>query len=644
MVKPYRRIFQIGHGLMVSWAVFGAIALASQHPWILLIEGQAESFLLRLRGAVPVPTDIVILAIDEYSLSQGDLYRAEPSRYPFFSPLSQWPWQRRAYAQAIQQLMAAGAKAVAVDVLLVDPSGYGPADDAAMAAVLEQWGDRVVLAAGYDVSSSDFGQFTNLLLPIYGDRARVGLINLAADADGKYRLSPEQSIEALRQTHGFTDDLPSLSAATLAASGTSSPGPAGREIFFYGPTGTFPVVSFAQILEPNNWPLYADQFKDKIVFIGPMADSFQDRKRTPIDDAMPGVEIHAHVLAALMEGRALNPALANPLAQGVLTAIAIAALGVSLGYRFTQPVPRLVGFLGAIVAWGALAYLLMVHRDRLIPVAIPVACLGMGGITYIATGAVSNRLGEQRLRRTLERYVAPSVALEILNQPEDFNSLTVGHRLQAAVLFSDIRGFSRISYQLGAEETVSLLNTYLDVMVDAILQHRGTIDKFIGDAVMAEFGAPTSQGPEQDALNAVLAALRMRQALATLRTTLKDQKLPPLFNGIGISHGELVVGNVGSVQRLEYTAIGDTVNVASRIEGLTKLIGTDILITQSCYDLVKDHIAAVNHGTHILAGREQEAVTVYGVIGLRGEPDAIYHQVQEDLIHYLEQLPHTPKP
>jgi adenylate cyclase len=622
---------------MVSWAVFGAIALTSQHPWIVLIEGQAQSFLLRLRGPVTPPEEIVILGIDEYSLTQGDLYQADPERYPFLAPLEIWPWRRQAYAQAIEQLMAAGAKAVAIDVLLVDPSGYGPEDDAALDATLARWGDRVALAAAYDVSSSDFGLFTNLLEPIYGDQTRAGLINLEADADGKYRAFPDRGIENLRQTHGFGDDLPSLAGATLAAANYPNPDRQGQDLFFYGPAGSFPVVSFVQVLDPNNWPLIADQFKGKIVLIGPMAESFQDRKRTPIDGAMPGVEIHAHALANLMEGRTVNPAIANPLAQGLLTAIAIGAVGLGLGYRFTQPVPRLVGFVGAIATWGAIAYLLMVHRDRLIPLAIPVACLGMGGVTYIATGAVSNRLEEQRLRRTLERYVAPSVAQEILNQPEDFTSLTVGQKFQAAVLFSDIRGFSRISYQLGAVETVSLLNSYLDVMVDAILEYRGTIDKFIGDAVMAEFGAPKSLGPEQDALGAVSAALAMREALATLRIALKEQGLPPLFNGIGISYGELVVGNVGSVQRLEYTAIGDTVNVASRIEGLTKMVGTDLLITQPCYDLVKDHVIAVDHGTHVLAGREQESVQVYGVVAFKGESDDLYQQVQTDLIEHLSQ-------
>jgi adenylate cyclase len=621
---------------MVSCAVFGAIATASQHPWIVRIEGQAQSFLLRLRGPVPPPDNVVILAIDEYSLSQGELYRTDPARYPFLAPLETWPWPRETYATAIERLLNAGATAVALDVLLVDPSVYGPVDDAALETTLTQVGDRVVLASAYDVSNSDFGAFTSLLEPLLVNQAHTGLINLQPDVDGQYRASPERVIHDLRQTHGFTDTLPSFAAATLTAANLPATTTSSDQLFFYGPAGTIPQISFVQVLDPTNWPRYQSQFANKIVLIGPTAASFQDLKRTPLDDAMTGVEIHAQAVAALLEGRTLNQGIADPLWRGLLTAIALASIGLGLGHRFTQPVPRLAGFLLAIATWGAVAYLLLVQRGRLIPVAIPVACLGMGGIAYIATGAINNRLEEQRLRRTLERYVAPSVAQEILNQPENFTSLTVGQRFQAAVLFSDIRGFSRLSYQLGAEETVSLLNTYLDVMVTAILQQRGTVDKFIGDAVMAEFGAPTSQGAKQDALNAVQAALTMRQALADLRQHLETQGLPLLYNGIGISYGELVVGNVGSIQRLEYTAIGDTVNVASRVEGLTKLIGTDILITQPLYDLVKERVVAVDHGQHRLVGREQEPIQVYGLVSLKGEDDTLYQRVQQDLKAYLE--------
>lgn len=668
MANTSRSMFQLGHGLMISCAVFGAIALASQHPWMVRAEGQAQTFLMRLRGPIVPPDNVVILAIDEYSLSQGSFYtRDEPAsaadsgatnsgatnfaatnpadanRYDFLAPLANWPWRREAYALAIDRLMAAGAEVVALDVLLVDPSLYGPEDDAALATTLERWGDQVVLATAYDASTLGFGEFTSLLTPIFGDLAAVGLINVRPDADGQHRASPDYALNRLRQEHGWQDELPSFAAATVQAAGQPLPQRPSMALPFYGPTGTIPYLSFVQVLDPENWPLFQAQVANKIVLIGPTATSLQDLKRTPLDEAMPGVEIHAQAVAALLEGRTLNPAIANPVGQGLAAAVALGVLGLGLGYRLTQPLSRLLGFGLAIVAWGAIAYLLMAHRGRLIPLAIPVACLGMGGVAYIATDAVGNRLEEQRLRRTLARYVSPAVAQEILNQPEDFTSLTVGHRMQAAVLFSDIRGFSRMSYQMEATAVVSLLNTYLDAMVTAILTHRGTIDKFIGDAVMAEFGVPTSQGAAQDALSAVQAALAMRQALADLRLRFQEQGLPPLYHGIGISYGDLVVGNVGSIQRLEYTAIGDTVNVASRIESLTKRVGADLLITQPLYDLVKDDIIAIDHGQHILAGREQEAVQVYGVVGLRGNDDGLYHQVQRELADYLDHVPPGPE-
>lgn len=640
-------MFQLGHGLMISCAVFGAIALASQHPWLVRVEGQAHTFLMRLRGPITPPDDLVILAIDEYSLSQGGFYTseaaAETDRYDFLAPLASWPWRREAYALAIDRLMAAGAEVVAMDLLLVDPSLYGPEDDAALATALDQWGDRVVLAAAYDASSLGFGEFTSLLTPIFDDLAPVGLINLRPDADGQHRAFPDYALTRLRQDHDWQDELPSFAAATVQAAGRPMPSQPSRALPFYGPTGTIPYLSFVHVLDPENWPLFQAQVANKIVLIGPTATSLQDLKLTPLDNAMPGVEIHAQAVAALLEGRSLNPAIANPVGQGLAAALAIGVIGLGLGYRFSQPASRLLGFGLAIVVWGAIAYLLMAHRGRLIPLAIPVACLGMGGVAYIATDAVGNRLEEQRLRRTLARYVSPAVAQEILNQPEDFTSLTVGQRMQAAVLFSDIRGFSRMSYQMEATAVVSLLNTYLDAMVTAILTHRGTIDKFIGDAVMAEFGVPTSQGAAQDALSAVQAALAMRQALADLRQRFQNQGLPPLYHGIGISYGDLVVGNVGSIQRLEYTAIGDTVNVASRIESLTKRVGADLLITQPLYDLVKDDIIAIDHGRHILAGREQEAVQVYGVVGLRGDDDGLYRRVQRELAQYLDQVPPSPE-
>jgi adenylate cyclase len=182
---------------------------------------------------------------------------------------------------------------------------------------------------------------------------------------------------------------------------------------------------------------------------------------------------------------------------------------------------------------------------------------------------------------------------------------------------------------------VGLLNTYLDAMVKAILAHRGTLDKFIGDAVMAEFGSPTSQGAQTDALNAIRAGLAMRRSLAELRSHLLATGQPPLFHGIGISYGEVVAGNIGSEQRLEYTVIGDTVNVASRLESLSKRLGTDFVITAPLYEQVQDHVQVVDLGQHRLAGREADLVQVYGVIGFDDTDARLYHQVQRDLRQHL---------
>jgi adenylate cyclase len=198
------------------------------------------------------------------------------------------------------------------------------------------------------------------------------------------------------------------------------------------------------------------------------------------------------------------------------------------------------------------------------------------------------------------------------------------------VLFSDIRGFTTLSSRLPAKLLIQQLNTYLGGMVDAILEYQGTIDKFIGDAIMAEFGSPVSRGEKADAMNAVHAALNMRSALMELRKVWQAENKIPFSNGIGINYGEVTVGNIGSARRLEYAVIGDTVNVASRVEGMTKDLGTDIVITGALYEIVKEEIDVVDFGEHALKGRVGN-VRLYGVIGLKGSDRQIYEQVQNDL-------------
>jgi adenylate cyclase len=275
-------------------------------------------------------------------------------------------------------------------------------------------------------------------------------------------------------------------------------------------------------------------------------------------------------------------------------------------------------------------YLSLMYAGLILPTAVPVMIIALSGLSFLGTGTLSEQFERLRLRRTLERYVAAPVVREILSQPENFQALLQGRKLKAAVMFCDIRGFTNLSLKVPPEQLVAQLNTYLNVMVAAIVAARGTVDKFIGDAVMAEFGSPVSQGEKNDALNAVKAALTMRKALADLRTQWQQQNQPTLFNGIGINYGEVIAGNIGSVQRLEYTVIGDTVNIASRVEGLTKEFLTDILITHSVYELVQDEVEVIHLGEHPLRGRDTK-VSLYSLVGLKGEDPTLYHQVQKQL-------------
>ncbi len=215
---------------------------------------------------------------------------------------------------------------------------------------------------------------------------------------------------------------------------------------------------------------------------------------------------------------------------------------------------------------------------------------------------------EQRLMSTLCRYVTRQVAEQILKDREKLK--LGGNRSTVAVLFSDIRSFTTISEQSTAEETVGMLNEYFSRMIEPIFSLEGTLDKFIGDAIMAVFGAPVRR--EDDAVRAVRAAIEMRRALHRYNRDRRARGLAPIDNGVGITKGEAISGNIGSEQRMDYTVIGDTVNVASRLEGLTKGYEYKILVNEGVYEDIKDSIPCVDLGFAHVKGKEGE-VHIYGI-------------------------------
>lgn len=621
----------IGYAVISAIATLSAIATGLELKEVQNLERQTQSAFFNWRGAIAPPKDIVILAIDDLSLRQGEFY--DPKTRPFLEPFRTTTWKRAVYAQVLEKLVKAGAKVVAFDILFVTPGDHGAVDDDKFQAAIAKYGDRAVFAASYEFTQIGEANILQLASPetIFKIKPNtLGLINFQTEVTANiHRLG-------VQPTESGLPIVPTFAASILNVAKISYPKPKGDGIYFFGGFDTWAnaqqQIPFYYVIDPENWNSEQLQggkfFKDKIVLVGATAASKQDIQNSAMG-RMAGIEIHANAIASLMQGRTMAGLFANPTQQGIFTFLLV---GISGGILclFKRPTTQILTAFGMAIAWFGIGYVCFIYTSTILPVAISAIAIGLNGIALLTTGSIAAQVDKILLRRTLERYVAAPIVEEIINQPENFLNLLEGRTIKAAVLFSDIRGFTTLSSRLPAKLLIQQLNTYLGGMVDAILESQGTIDKFIGDAIMAEFGSPVSRGEKIDAMNAIHAALNMRSVLIELRKVWQAENKIPFSNGIGINYGEVTVGNIGSARRLEYAVIGDTVNVASRVEGMTKDLGTDIVITGALYEIVKDEIDVVDFGEHALKGRVGN-VQLYGVIGLTGSDRQIYEQVQNDL-------------
>jgi adenylate cyclase len=276
--------------------------------------------------------------------------------------------------------------------------------------------------------------------------------------------------------------------------------------------------------------------------------------------------------------------------------------------------PEIVDLIGQVIATqeGRTGYDLQYRKGDDEAMNINLAALPLRDSKSKALGVVivaDDITQEQRLMSTLSRYVTRQIAEQLL---KDRDRLKLGgQRSRVAVLFSDIRNFTTLSERFDAEEVVTMLNEYFSLMIDPIFKFEGTLDKFIGDAIMAVFGAPMNH--DDDAERAVLAALEMRVALKHYNRLRAQRGEQPIETGIGIALGDAISGNIGSERRMDYTVIGDTVNVASRFEGLSKNYETKILVNEGIYLAVKDKIPCVDLGLAHVKGKEGD-LHVYGVV------------------------------
>lgn len=598
----------------------GCLLLFSLHTdWAERAENLYRDAWHRLAGKRHQPQHVALVIVDDATLA-----RHADTPLVFWTPL---------FAQAIQTLREVGARTIVLDFIfsgspeawLAKLGAGGTATAHAHDRAFRQELNRgnVILAAyliGEGETAEDFilphPDFL-LALPEQDIAHYVGLANLTLDGDSvvrHFRTRLRIGVEAREMK------LPELTLAALAATGAdaSPPNDDRHAIIFAGPPGSVPHLSFQRLLEPDaRHDPQVLALRDKIVVVGAGFAGMNDVHPTPYsnvfgasDRLMSGPEIQANIIETLLSGRTLH-APSVLLIVSLIALIASAIAAITLRYALT---------------WGALATLaacffivFFAYRAFLADLLLPAAQMQLallGALTFAGIGKLSHSEREkQRIQAMFGRYVSPAV----LQSLTDAGTMPVlgGERREISVLFSDIRNFTTLSESLAPEEVVELLNHYFERVCTILLAEQATIDKFIGDAVMAEFGAPLAQADHADrALRSAVKMIAIAQELSVwVRERFPERSLPRFEIGIGIHSGPAVVGNIGSPERMEYTAIGDTVNTASRLEGLTKTLGCPILVSMATFAALTSPESYHFGARHLLnvKGRQQavEAVELW---------------------------------
>ena len=559
------------------------------------VEVPLQDAFMRVAAKPPADRELVFLAIDTASVSLDpgpDLEeflhvdRADPDAARALRLMAHaWPWSREIHALVLDRLVAAGARAVVFDLNFPKPS----LNDEPFAAALEKYRERVALvgnitdAASGEGTQEAFSPPTPTLIPSTPSRdPRVGYDNFFADFDGVVRRAQYRRVIS----HGIDRGPEEFSLAARAAQhlGRADAIPAGsgqHRIKFAGPAGTFPPRSIYEIFAPDYWRqnfANGDFFRGKVVVIGAQGNWQHDEHDTPMGGKMPGAEIHLHAINAL-----LGSHFAHELPLGGEVALVLFAGALPFGIRrFVQrPGWRFGALLLAIAGCALGAFATYQLTDCFIPSIAPALALALNGISGLARDVFLERQEKGKMRRTLARYMSKNVVEELLDHPEEYMRTLGGEVRPVTILFSDIRNFTGFAGSVDPMTLVTQLNEYFSEMVECVFRFGGSLDKFIGDALMAVWGNTGRTPPETDARNAVLCALAMRDALVQLNARWKTEGRPELRMGIGINAGDAIVGNIGSPSRMEFTVIGDPVNAAWRIQDATKRLGTDLLLGEA---------------------------------------------------------------
>jgi adenylate cyclase len=394
---------------------------------------------------------------------------------------------------------------------------------------------------------------------------------------------------------------------------------------FRGPPGTFPAYSIADLIAHRVSP---DAISGKIVLVGLTAHALGDRMVTPTGGDFPGVEIHANAIDNVLRGDFVRRSRVEGTAEEEAEALVL-VLAISVAAAYLSPVWSAASALWVILGFSAYAQYRLVDDGVLIDMVLPLAA-ALLTYTVLATYRFMTEGREKRfMRSALEHYLNPEVVESVVDDPGGLR--LSGERRHLAILFSDIVNFTSRAERFEAERLVSLLNAYMNEMCRIILDSKGTLDKLMGDGIMAFWGAPNEI--ENPARAAIDCALKLLDGLQRLRHD--DERFADVDIGIGIATGDAIVGNLGSEHRFDYSAVGDTVNLASRLEGLTRHFHVHLLVNRQTLIEAAGNYCAREVGLVKVKGKEQ-LVPIVDVAGHAGNGiDPTFYERFNRVLEYI---------
>jgi adenylate cyclase len=599
----------------------------------------------------PTPQQVIIVDIDEKSLNE----------------LGQWPWPRSMLAKIIDKVGQAGAIAVGLDVLFPEHDRTSPAN---VASIVEAYDKetadrlrtmksndevfaeamtrtRVVLGqSGYHKELKQWhaselkqspiamlGPDPKAFLDTYPGMVRNvpeleanaqgrGMVSLRHESDGVVRkmplvmmaqgkMLPSLSLELLRVATGQSTILIRSGDAgvnSLVLAGVAMPTDRNAKAWLhFHPHNQQIFVSAADLLADR---ANVDVFKGRIVLLGASATGLFDLKATPVEAAMPGVEAHAQLINAILSKTLLQrPAWANGMEVSLTLLIGLGLIG--LLPRFGAMITVFAGGLVAALVLGA-SWWAFTQKALIFDYAFPLmASLAVTGV-LIVLGYLQEEIDRRRIRTAFGQYLSQDMVAQLTEDPDKL--ILGGETKDMSILFSDVRGFTTISeqYKSNPQGLTMLINSLLTPLSQAVVAHKGTIDKYMGDNIMAFWNAPLAD--DDHAYNACCAALDMTRRLGLLNEERVAAGDVALEIGVGINTGECVVGNMGSDFRFDYTVLGDAVNLSARLEGQTKSYGTKIIIGRQTAESVQNRLAVLQIDRVRVVGK-QEPEDIFALLG-----------------------------